>query len=288
MTNWKPPMNADERRLKIGSLSALICVHLRLKMLLSRFLFACCLPAAVALAQAGPPHGSLVIIGGGKIGPEIMQRFTALAGGPDAPVVVIPTASEQEQPPATYRLDGFRQVTVLHTRDRKVADSEAFVAPLRKARGVFFPGGRQWRLADAYLGTLTEKELHALLDRGGVIGGTSAGATIQGSYLVRGAPEGNLIMMAKGHEQGFGFLKLVAIDQHLIARHREKDMLKVVGAHPELLGIGIDESTAVVVQGDRFEVVGQSKVAIYDPQSGKPYYFLSPGDRFNLRTRSIE
>ena len=244
--------------------------------------------AVLAFAQSGPPHGALVIIGGGKIGPEIMQRFINLAGGPDAPVVVIPTASEQEQPPPTYRLDGLSHVTVLHTRDRKVADSEAFVAPLRKARGVFFPGGRQWRLADAYLGTLTEKELHALLDRGGVIGGTSAGATIQGSYLVRGAPEGNLIMMAKGHEQGFGFLQRVAIDQHLITRHREKDMLAVIVAHPELLGIGIDESTAIVVQGDRFEVVGQSKVAIYDSKSGKPCYFLSPGSRFNLKTRSVE
>ena len=148
---------------------------------------------------------------------------------------------------------------------------------------MWFPGGRQWRLVDAYLGTRTQRELEAVLARGGVIGGTSAGATIQGSYLVRGAREGNTIMMAPGYEVGFGYLKNVAVDQHLLARKREKDMLQVVEKHPELLGIGIDEGTAIVVQGDQFEVIGASKVAIYE--NGKPYFFLSPGDRFDLAIR---
>ena len=91
-------------------------------------------------------------------------------------------------------------------------------------------------------------------------------------------------MMAPGYEHGFGFLRGVAVDQHLLKRKREKDMLAVVAAHPQLLGIGIAESTAVIVQGDKFEVVGPSKVAIYE--HGKPYYFLSAGDRFDLKTRS--
>ncbi len=239
-------------------------------------------------AEIGPPHGSLVIVGGGRLGPEIVQRFLDLAGGPDAPMVIIPTADAADKFPADYadgsflRKAGARNVTVLHTRDRSVADSESFVAPLRKARGVFFPGGRQWRLADAYLNTRTERELRGVLDRGGVIGGSSAGATIMGSYLVRGAVEGPQIMMDKSHEAGFGFLRNVAIDQHLIKRHREHDLLAVIAAHPELLGIGIDESTAIVVQGDVFEVIGASKVAIYD---GKGFHFLSAGDRFNLRER---
>jgi cyanophycinase len=134
------------------------------------------------------------------------------------------------------------------------------------------------------MNTRTLRELRAVLARGGVIGGTSAGATILGSYLVRGAREGNSVMMAPGYEQGFGFLRGVAIDQHLLKRKRENDMIAVVSAHPQLLGIGIDEKTAVVVQGDRFEVVGPSKVAIYE--NSKPYYFLSGGDRFDLKTRS--
>ena len=82
--------------------------------------------------------------------------------------------------------------------DRKVADSKQFVEPLRKARGVWFGGGRQCRLVDSYLNTRTLRELRAVLDRGGVIGGSSAGATILGSYLVRGARSGNQIMMAPG------------------------------------------------------------------------------------------
>jgi cyanophycinase len=152
-------------------------------------------------------------------------------------------------------------------------------------------GGRQWRLADAYLNTRTQKELFALLKRDGVIGGTSAGATIIGSYMVRGAVESNKVMMSPGHEISFGFLRNSAIDQHLLAQHREKDLLQVIDRHPELLGIGIDESTAVVVRGDRFEVIGKSKVAIYDPKykaaaGGERYYFLNGGDRFDLKKRA--
>jgi cyanophycinase len=77
--------------------------------------------------------------------------------------------------------------TVLHTRDRGEADSEAFVEPLKTATAVWFCGGRHWRIVDAYGGTRTEREIRAVLDRGRLIAGPSAGATIQGSYLVRGA-----------------------------------------------------------------------------------------------------
>ena len=179
-------------------------------------------------------------------------------------------------------------VTVIHTKDRNEADSDAFVEPIRKARGVWFPGGRQWRLADSYLDTRTELELHELLARGGVIGGTSAGATIQGSYLVRGDTKANTIMMGD-HEEGFAFLKNVAIDQHLLARNRHFDLIPVIEAHPELLGIGIDEDTAIVVQGDRAEVIGQGYVAIYDHRStvgeSGQFYLLRPGDAIDLATR---
>jgi cyanophycinase len=242
--------------------------------------------------STGPPKGSLVI-GGGNDVPEIVARFVALAGGPDAKYVLIPTASESDvgierSAERWAKRFGVKNVTLLHTRDRKVADSEEFVAPLREADAVWFGGGRQWRLVDSYMNTRTQRALEALLARGGVIGGSSAGATIQGSYLVRGAREGNHIMMAKGYEEGFGYVRNAAFDQHLLTRHREDDLVPVVDAHPGLLGIGLDEPAAVVVQGDRLEVIGRSKVAIYDGQDhgGKRYYFLSVGDRFDLRTRS--
>lgn len=264
------------------------------------------LTAALASAPAadydhsptiGPARGWLVIQGGGKMPPGLGQRLVTLAGGPDANFVLIPTAGRDEGMDLENIRKSFAQnlglthVTILHTRDRKQADSKEFVEPLRRASGVWIEGGRQWRLADAYLGTAVEKEIKALLARGGVVGGSSAGATIQGSYLVRGAsatpgnPDGdNTIMMAPGHEAGFALLPNSAIDQHVIVRHRENDLDPVIAAHPGLLGIGIDESAAIIVHGDSFEVMA-GKVIIHD---GKPSYVLSPGTKFNLRTRKVE
>jgi cyanophycinase len=247
-----------------------------------------------AAQQIGPKSGSLVIVGGAMRDPAIVKQFIDLSGGPDAPLVIVPTAGDA----ATYdeywsglrqfRENGARNLTVLHTRDPKVADTEAFVKPLAAARGVFFAGGRQWRLADAYLNTRTQRELQALLDRGGVIGGTSAGATILGSFLVRGDTEGNEQMIGD-HTAGFGFLKNSAIDQHLLRRNRHFDLIDVIDKHPEMLGLGLDENTAVVVQGDRFDVIGQGYVAVYDAKHAtRPaakFYFLAPGDRFDLVKR---
>ncbi len=256
---------------------------------------ACVCPGAADAQEVGPPRGSLVIVGGAMRDPAIIERFIQLAGGPDAPIVVIPTAGggdtyDQYYPGLrSFRDAGATDLTVLHTTDRQRANSEAFVAPLRRARGVWFTGGRQWRLADAYLDTRVHDELRGVLDRGGVIGGSSAGATILGSYLARGDTAINTIMMGD-HEVGFGFLHDVAIDQHLLRRNRQFDLLEVIEAHPELLGIGLDEDTAIVVQGDEFEVVGRSYVVIYDHErmldSGGRFYFLGAGDRYDLKART--
>jgi cyanophycinase len=247
------------------------------------------LPASAALTS-GPAKGNLVIVGGGLVGPDIAERFLELAGGKDAPIVVIPTAggAEKYEPSSLdkhwLKKAGATNLTLLHTTDRAVADSTAFVAAISKARAVWFDGGRQWHLVDSYLNTRTQKELFALLNRGGVIGGSSAGATIIGSYLVRGAHEGNTVMMAPGYEEGLGLMTNVAIDQHIITRHRESDMAEVIKVHPDLLGIGIDESTAIVVHGSGFSVIGKSKVAI--TEGGKAHYFLESGDRYNLTKRA--
>jgi cyanophycinase len=243
---------------------------------------------------AGPANGSLVVVGGAMRDTAIVDRFLDLAGGADAPIVVIPTAGGGDDYDQywsglrQFKERGATDLTVLHTYDRNEADTDAFVVPLERARGVWFSGGRQWRLADAYLNTKVHEELRALLSRGGVIGGSSAGATIQGSYLARGDTRTNTIMMGD-HEVGMAFLENVAIDQHLLMRNRHFDLIEIIEAHPGVLGIGLDENTAIVVQGDEFEVIGQSYVVIYDHErqldTGGRFYFLAPGDRYDLRTR---
>ncbi len=255
------------------------------------------LGGAVSGQEIGPAKGSLVIVGGGLRDQAIVKRFLDLAGGGDAPIVVIPTAGEDEDYgdywPGLRQLKeaGATRLKVLHTRDRKLADTDAFAAKVREARGVWFSGGRHWKLADSYLNTRTHAELRAVLQRGGVIGGTSAGATIQGSFMVRGDTKGNTLMVGD-HVEGLGFLKNVTIDQHLLRRNRQFDLLPVIESRPELLGIGIDEDTALVVRGDNFEVIGSGYVAIYDHgkrlDTGGRFYFLAPGDRYNMKTREAE
>jgi len=240
----------------------------------------------------GHPVGTVVIAGGGTLGPEIWTRFVELAGGSAASIVVIPTASEEDEFPEDWSIltslkdAGATRVALLHTRDRDLANTDAFAAPLREATGVWIPGGRQHRLVDAYLDTQVHDELFRILDRGGVIGGSSAGASILASFLVRGDPATNQRVMSEDYLAGFGVLEGTAIDQHLLVRSRERDLWAVLERYPELLGIGIDEGTALVIEGDLAEVVGVSQVLMYssngidsDPQT------LVEGDRFHLSVR---
>ena len=253
----------------------------------------------------GPEKGALVIVGGGAMGPDIWNRFVELAGGAAAAdIIIVPTAGEDSSANSAPREKekllslGVKNVTILHTRDVKVAGQESFVTPIRKATGIWFAGGRHWRLADSYLNTLAHQEFKALLSRGGVIGGTSAGATILGSFMVRGDTKGNSIMVGD-HTQGLDFIHNVTIDQHVMRRNRQFDLIDVIKARPELLGIGIDEGTAIVVQKNTFEVIGNSYVGIYEAgqiassakypsgqnSTGGPFYYLGKGQKFDLQTR---
>jgi cyanophycinase len=273
--------------------------------------FAFLMGAALLPAQApqyGPARGTLIIQGGGSDeGTGIFETFINKAGGLDAKIVVVPTAGgnrtadgkvrayQEEQVLARWKKRGATNVHMLHTHDPKVADTEQFASVLRDASAVWFDGGRQWNIVDSYARTLTLKEFHRVLERGGVIGGSSAGATIQGDYLVRGAIAGpNIVMTPEPeHEHGFAFLRKVAIDQHINTRNRWDDIIPVIQKYPDLLGIGLSEGTAIVVTGDRFEVIGKWKVAVHDNTRPyqpweKPYYVLSPGDVYNMRTRRIE
>jgi cyanophycinase len=258
--------------------------------------------------EYGPAKGTLVIQGGGSdAGTGIVETFINKAGGLNAKIVVVPTAGgnkaqdgsirvyKEEQVLASWKKRGATNVWMLHTHDPKVADTEEFAKVLRDANGVWFDGGRQWNIVDSYANTLTLKEFRNVLERGGVIGGSSAGATIQGDYLVRGAIAGSDIVMTPEpeHEHGFAFLRKSAIDQHINTRNRWDDIIPVIKKYPDLLGIGISEGTAIVVTGDRFQVIGKWKVTVHDNARGyqpweKPYYVLSVGDVYNMKTRTIE
>jgi cyanophycinase len=268
---------------------------------------------AVPVAQSGapeygPPNGTLVIVGGGSAdGTGIMEKFIELGGGPDGTFVIVPTAGGnrrangdlipyvEETVIAGWLRRGLKNVRMLHTHDPKVADTEAFASILRDATAVWFNGGRQWNIVDSYAGTLTYRELHKVLERGGVVAGSSAGATIQGEYLVRGDTSGPNVVMTEeeNHQKGFEFLRRSAIDQHINARNRWDDLVQVIHRFPNLLGIGLSEGTAIIVRGDTFEVMGKWKVAIHDSTRlyqpwEKSYFVLDPGDVYDMKARRIE
>src|SRR5258708_7151912 len=173
-------------------------------------------------------------------------KSSLLAGGNDGKFVIVPTAGGNKAPGrpiksykedaviASWKKRGLKNVRMLHTHDPKVADTEEFAQPLVDADAVWFDGGRQWNIVDSYMNTLTYREFHKVLERGGVIAGSSAGATIQGDYLVRGAVAGPDIMMTpeKEHEHGFNFLRHSAIDQHINTRLRWDDLIPVIKKYP--------------------------------------------------------
>jgi cyanophycinase len=242
----------------------------------------------------GPRRGTILAAGGGDLGEDIYTRFLSLAGGPGASIVLIPTAgAEGGSHDAWTALEalrdaGARRIEVVHTRNRKIAEMDAFAGPLRDADGVWISGGRQYRLMDVYLETRTHEELQGVLDRGGVIGGNSAGASVLASYLIRGGTGGNEIVVDEDRTDGFGFLRGIALDQHLLARGRETDLISVLKKHPELLGIGLDEGTAIVVRGDLLSVLGPGRVAIYDftdPFGLIPLRYLKRGAVYDLGAR---
>ena len=218
--------------------------------------------AAAAPADPAGVPGTLLLCGGGTLPQVIFDEFLERAGGDAARVVVIPTASKSPErlDPDTIRglwkERGAPQVAVLHTRSRDEADREAFVAPLKQATGVWFPGGGQSRIARAYVGTAVERELAALLHRGGVIGGTSAGAAVQTRLMISGGnPKPRL-------GRGFDLLPGSVVDQHFLERHRKRRLRRVLADHPGFVGFGIDEGTALVASGQRLQVLGRSTVTV--------------------------
>jgi cyanophycinase len=242
------------------------------------------------------PSGSLIIIGGGATPREAMNQFVLRAGGKDAKLVYVPCLETEDLSGErdlieTWRRMGVENCELLHTKDRIRANHDSsFLEPLRDATGIWFGGGRQWNLADSYYGTEAHRLMKQVLARGGVIAGSSAGASIQSEYLARATPIENFRIMAPGYERGgLGFIRGVAIDQHFTQRNRQKDLQSLVETYPQILGIGIDESTAIIVEKSTASVIGRGQVYFYwiDPEATSKSEFVGKAsDRFNLATRA--
>ena len=228
------------------------------------------------LTLSAPPAGKLVIAGGGRLPQAVTDEVTQRVG--DGVLVVIPTASDYADRPEAderylrpWREDGVGHAVLLHTRDRKRADEPDFSETLTTARGVWLSGGDQRRIAAAYAGTLVEKRLRELLARGGVVGGTSAGAAVQSQVMITGGrTEADV-------GAGFDLLPGAIVDQHFLKRDRLARLLDALGKHPSRVGVGIDEATAAVFEGGRLRVVGDSHVVLIGAD-GRGARVLQSGD----------
>lgn len=244
-------------------------------------------------AKPSVPKGTLVLCGG-KVTDAIWERFIAAAGGKDATIVCIPTAMWRDEMNRSsfssreLRERGCTKLHVLHTRSRRKADLDAPLrAPLERATGVWIDGGRTFRLMDAYQHTAIHRAIAAVLERGGVVGGSSAGCQVQGDFLMRGSPSSNKPLWQDGYQTGFGLLRGVIIDAHFRQRHREEPFATLMAAFPQMLGIGVDEKTALVVRGSVGEVIGKNAVTFFDSRGDAPRTVqLEAGASYDLAARA--
>lgn len=247
----------------------------------------CGVAATSAAAQTGraasAPRGTLFIVGGGPQPPALVEEFVRLAGGAGrAKIIVFAMASEDGKASGEEKADDLRKLGA-DARSVWVNHDEANTDPvahlLDGATGIWFGGGDQVLLTKALKGTKTEAAIHARYRAGAVVGGTSAGAAVMSSPMITGDerhPGGvrpvkdsasymtiardNLIMT-----EGFGLLPNAIVDQHFVRRRRSNRLVSVVLEQPVHLGVGIDESTALIVSPDgRWRVMGESVALIYD------------------------
>ena len=244
-------------------------------------LFMIALLISPVLAQ---PGGSLLIIGGGQIPDYLIDKFVELAGGKTSSFLIIPLASGEPVAAASSfgkRLEqaGCLHISVLYS-SKSAADNDTNLAKLKGVTAVFFTGGDQSKLTAGLAGTKMLEGIKAIYKNGGVIGGTSAGAAVMSSVMITGKElvnkdssynEYNAIL--KGNIQtakGFGFLDNAIVDQHFIKRKRLTRLISITLDNPALTGIGIDESTAIIVKnGNGFDVLGESLVTVFDAHECK-------------------
>jgi cyanophycinase len=244
------------------------------------FLTGCMIVSAIVLQQARSmavlddhailfdarvSGGSLMIVGGGMVPVEIRRQFVELAGGSKARIVVVPASEprpgDEDRWLAPFRKIGPESVVLLHAECRAAADGADFRAPLREATGVWFGGGNQTLLAERYVDSPVESDLHDVLRRNGAVGGNSAGAAILSRVMIAGGD------LEPTEARGLGLIPDAIVDQHFLRRNRMWRLQQLLEYHPDLVGIGVDEHTALIVNiaTNRLRVVGNSYVVVCVP-----------------------
>ncbi|MEM7455904.1 MAG: cyanophycinase [Planctomycetota bacterium] len=261
--------------------SSRLLVHIAVALLVTSFVVQ---PGFAQTSQPpAVPSFKLFIHGGGGVSDECDAEFLRLAGGTDATLVVIPTATSDENLPSLERTKeiwantGITDIQLFHTRSREQANDEQFVKVLSEADAIWISGGSQQRLADAYADTLVEKALLDAVHRGAVVGGSSAGAAIQSK-----------VMIARGRDQpeisnGLDLLPNSILDQHFLRRSRINRLIEAIKLHPDRTGIGIDERTSLCVEDGKATVVGSSYVVTVRIVDGElDIRSFSAGDELDL------
>lgn len=262
--------------------------------------------------DANQRRGPLVIIGGAEDREgecTVLREFVRRAGGVHAHIVVMTAATSMPREVGddyirVFERIGAEKVSVIDTEYREDADRQESVEKVEQATGIFFTGGDQARIIELVKGSRVDQAIRARHEQGAVVGGTSAGAAMMpDTMIVEGDSATNPRVDAVDLGPGMGFLPGIAVDQHFSQRGRLGRLISALVQQPVILGVGIDENTAVIVDGDEFEVVGQGSVTVVDESEtthnnlqgllkeeglavcGVRLHILPDGYRFNLKTR---
>jgi cyanophycinase len=263
-------------------------------------LFAC-------LVLGAAPKGTLVIVGGGGMPQEIMDAFLLASGGKGGRVGIIPTStSDPDGALKEWKEDLNKAGLVcvpLDVRKREDASDPQLLERARGCTGFWFSGGDQNRVGDKIVGTPLQRVVRERYEAGAAIGGTSAGAAIMSKVMLTGDDRNGKEALSEfgsgayRTREGMGFLPVgVVVDQHFLRRGRENRLFSVIMDHPDCLGLGIDEATALVVKDGKAAVLGKRSVMVFDPAgmtlNGASFqnlrvHVLRPGQSIDLATRKV-
>ena len=267
---------------------------------------AACLPAPMLMGQsenlspqatlaetsnstnAASDQGCMLLCGGSLLPQAILDVFHERGGGVQGQLVIIPTASPRSELgdftfwKSMWNVQKWNSIRIVHALDREAASSELLLDSIRSASAVWIAGGDQQRLVDRYLGTPVHTELQNVLNRGGIIGGTSAGAAIASRTMIAGG------VTLPTLTEGWSLLPGTIIDQHFSQRGRFERLAHAIERFPDRVGIGIDEATGILLNREGMEVLGSGSVYLVRSQSNKDFSHTISAEQVGLVPMQFE